>query len=48
MAASNGGHREVVQMLLLAGINKDAADNVGCRSAYHTLDLRAVVFATRS
>ena len=41
MLASHGGHSEVVQNLLLAGVNKDAADNVGCRAT-----LVVVVLAT--
>ena len=47
MAASQEGHSKVVQMLLLAGANKEAADEVGYSGACHTLDLRAVVFVTR-
>ena len=43
MYASKGGHSEVVQMLLLAGVNKDALTNVNYRGACHTLGLRAVL-----
>ena len=48
MDAPLGGHSEVVQMLLLAGVNKDAADTVGCRGAAGALGLRDFVFVTRS
>ena len=48
MAASAHGHSEVVQILLLAGVNKDAADNVGCRGACRTLGLRAVIYVAQS
>ena len=49
MAASKEGHSEVVQMLLLAGVNKDAAaDKVSYCGACHTLDLHGVVFVLRS
>ena len=46
MLASDGGHSEVVQMLLLAGVNREVADKVSCRGACHTLGLRAVVSVT--
>ena len=48
MLASHGGHSEVIQMLLLAGVNKDAANKVGCRGACLTLGLRAVISLTQS
>ena len=43
MVASQEGQSEVVQMLLLAGVNKEAATKVGCRDACPTLGLRAVL-----
>ena len=48
VVASLGGHGEVVQMLLLAGANKEAADEVGYCGAGDALDLRTVVFVNRS
>ena len=46
--ASWKGHAKVVQMLLLAGVNKDAADIVGCRGVGHTLnDVFSVVLIIR-
>ena len=48
MFASTNGHGAVVQMLLLAGVNKDAADIVSCRGACPTLGLRAVLCVTQS
>ena len=48
MYASRKGQSEVVQMLPLAGVNKDAATNVGCGGAGGALDLRTVVFVTQS
>jgi hypothetical protein len=48
MAASAHGHSEGVQILLLAGVNKDAANKVGCRGVCHTLGLRAVINVTQT
>jgi ankyrin repeat protein len=48
IAASVKGQSEVVQILLLAGVNKDAADNVGCRGACYTLGLCAVIYVAQS
>ena len=48
MAASAHRHSEGVQILLLAGVNKDAADSVGCRGACRTLGLRAVIYVAQS
>ena len=47
-AAAADGHVEVVQTLLLAGVNKEAAVEVGCRGACCTLALRAVINVTQS
>ena len=41
--ASDGGHADVVQVLCGAGVDKDAADKVGCRGAGHVFELRAAV-----
>ena len=48
MFASQNGHSEVVQMLLLAGVNEDAAGKVGCRGACLTPGLRAIIYVAPS
>ena len=48
MLASYKGHGEVVQKLLAAGVNKEAANKVGCRGASHFVGLRAAVFMGHS
>ena len=46
--ACQEGHDEVVKMLLGAGVDKDAADEVGCRVAGQAHGVRAAVFITHS
>ena len=48
IVASRNGHSKAVQVLLLAGVNKEAASKVGCRGACPTLGLRADIYVTQS
>ena len=47
MWASWSGRAYVVQLLLSAGADKDAASKVGYRGAGHSLDVRAAAFVAR-
>ena len=46
MVAPKEGYGAVVQMLLDAGANKEAADKVGCPGPSHALELFTIAFVT--